>query len=133
MKKKAIFKGILKIVPDLHNYNMGEAGKAKVEGLMDLNLDVLLKGKNCMVIALSHYYKLNGDLVPDPDMEIRINFEKQEAEAVSYQDIYGYSNVSECSAEKSVKLKESLNMFLYFWLLNLSQQGYKITKREVQV
>ena len=44
----------------------------KSGGFMDLHFEKI--GKN--VFSLAHYYKQNGDLVPDPDMVIRVNPEK---------------------------------------------------------
>jgi hypothetical protein len=42
---------------------------------------------------MGHNYRQNGDLVPDPDMEIRILPEPGMAEALSYQDSFGYRRV----------------------------------------
>lgn len=60
---------------------------------MDLNLDVLFRQGNIVRIALSHYYKLNGDMIADPDMEIIINAEPMTANAMTYQDI---NDIPEC-------------------------------------
>ena len=50
-----IFHKLLDVVPDL--LTIEDAGKSKVEGYMDLGLDVLFRSPEKLVIALSHYYK----------------------------------------------------------------------------
>ena len=73
--------GALREIPD--------AKKSQVPGFMDLNLDRLSANNGVMVIALSHYYKhQSGDMIPDPDMEIRVMPKERTAEALTYQDAY---------------------------------------------
>lgn len=60
------------LIPDFRNLQPGNYRKSVSPGFMDLHLDVLKKTEDEMVISLSHTYKQNGDLVPDPDMEIRV-------------------------------------------------------------
>ena len=43
--------------------------------------------------SLAHYYKQGGDLIPDPDMEIKVFPEFEMAEALTYQDSFGYRKV----------------------------------------
>ncbi len=45
--------------------------------------------------SLIHYYEINGDLVPDPDREVRILPEQRISEELSYQDSFGYRRVYE--------------------------------------
>ena len=125
---KAIYKNILTLAPELWSLRVGSALKSKVDGLMDLNLDVLQKEGNAMVIALSHYYKHeSGDMIADPDMEIRLT-KNGFAEALSYQDSYVYQRVYFDSNSLSPKLKESLNSFLEQWLRNCINQGHQLNK-----
>lgn len=55
------------------------------EPFMDLNMDVLDRRADHIVIALSHYFEQNGDLCADPDMEIRIYPGRCMAEALTFQ------------------------------------------------
>lgn len=41
-------------------------------------------------ISMTHYYKQNGALVPDPDMEIRVFPKFKKAEALTCQDSFGF-------------------------------------------
>lgn len=53
---------------------------------MDLNLDVLYKEGDALVVALSHYYKHpSGDMCADLDMQIRLFPELKMAEALTFQ------------------------------------------------
>ena len=42
------------------------------------------------MLALSHYYKPSGDLIPDPDMTLQVLRDAQTAEVLTYQDMYRY-------------------------------------------
>jgi uncharacterized protein YqiB (DUF1249 family) len=70
-----------------------ESAKSKASGFMDLNLDTLETTQETVVIALSHCFQQHGDLVPDPDMQIRIYPSRRIAEALTFQDTYGYREV----------------------------------------
>lgn len=100
---------------------MGNAITFQSSGFMDLHLDKLDRNK----IALSHYYKQNGDMMADPDMEIAI-LEDNMAEALTYQqDSLGiYQEVYPEPRQVNLKLKKQLNSFLLQWLKNLEIQGF---------
>lgn len=121
-----IYKKLLDVVPDL--LTIEEQGKSKVPGLMDLNLDVLNRTPSKIVIALSHYWKHpSGDMIADPDMEVAVYPPQERAEALTYQDTYGYNKVySSDGTLVDVRLKRELNKFLTLWLGNLIVQGHKI-------
>lgn len=133
-----IYEKLLKLIPNLieHLEAGVESGKSKSEPYMDLNFDFLHKDSEGRYrIALSHYYEQNGDLIADPDMEIRIDPSMQMAEGLTYQDTYGYKEVYEERDGKeyvNTALKRELNRFLNQWLNNLINQGHKIdlTRKE---
>ncbi len=122
-----IYKKLLLVVPNLQSIE--ESGKSVVGGYMDLNLDVLKRGPDKTVIALSHYYLHPcGDAVADPDMEIAVYPAKGLAEALTYQDSFGYRVVySECGTKVDVRARRDLNEFLNQWLSNLIEQRHCIT------
>jgi len=115
------------VVPDLQTIE--ESGKSIVSGYMNLNLDVLKRGTDKMVIALSHYYRhSSGDMIADPDMEIAVYPARGMAEALTYQDTYGYRVVyTEGGTKVDVRARRDLNEFLKQWLDNLIEQGHCIT------
>lgn len=121
-----IYHKLFDVIPDL--LTIEEAGKSEVEGFMKLNLDVLHKRSSRIVIALSHYYRHpSGDMIPDPDMELVVYPGKEIAEALSYQDAFGYRRVyGDDNATEDIKAKKELNAFLDQWLTNLIEQGHHI-------
>lgn len=111
--------------------------KFKSEGFMDLNIETLRAEKDSIVIAISHYYEQNGDLMADPDMEVRVytNKDWKMAEALTYQqDSLGvYQQVyKEMHGKRLVNqgLKLSLNRFLLNWLRRIQIQGYEEVENE---
>lgn len=132
----AIYKKLMQIIPDLIKHieagkYSGKSVKDPKSGLMDLNFDYLGKDKKGnYLIALSHLFEQNGDLVPDPDMQIRILPEMEMAEAMTFQDQYGYQEVypDQGDGKEYVDLrrKKELNQFLSQWLTNIIKQGHKI-------
>ena len=128
-----IYKKLQSVIPDL--YSIDEHGKSVVPGYMDLNLDVLWRGATKTIIALSHYFKHpSGDMIADPDMVLVIYADRAMAEALSYQDSFGYQEVySQDGAIVDVRTKRELNQFLSQWLSNLIAQGHRINISEMPV
>lgn len=105
-----------------------EYAKFKAPGFMDLNIDVLSETTTTKVIAMAHNYVQNGDLMADPDMEIRINKVDQTAEALTFQqDGVGlYQRVYDAQGRlTSPGVKMALNNFLDVWTHNLIEQGHR--------
>ena len=125
MKSQSIYKKLIKIIPDIATRE--EAGKSKLssDALMDLNLDILSKQNNISRIALSHYYKQDGDMIADPDMEMIVNTKLMTANAMTYQDSMIFQSADQ-DAGINQKLVNDLNEFLDQWLQNCIDQGHKI-------
>jgi uncharacterized protein YqiB (DUF1249 family) len=128
--RTTIYERIFKCLVELgiDPYNPPEYGKSQPEGFMDLNLDVLHKTTDCVEIALSHYFEQHSDLVPDPDMQIRIYPATKTAEASTYQDQFGYREVYPEPRKVNVAAKKDLNNFLAQWLKNCLDQGHSFRK-----
>lgn len=106
------------------------------EGYMDLHVDRCQHKSNShrQVIAIAHNYIQNGDVVPDPDMEIAIYYDRKMAEALTFQNVYIYQEVYFENDGKTFvypKLKRQLNDFLNQWLDNLKLQGFFNPKPEL--
>lgn len=125
-----LFHKLRDVVPSL--LTIEESGKSKVDGFMDLNLDVIHKRSSRIIIALSHYYRHpSGDMIADPDMEIAVYPTKEMAEALSFQDVFCYRRVyGDDNATEDIKAKKELNAFLDQWLSNLIEQGHSIKEEE---
>jgi hypothetical protein len=87
---------------------------------MDLHLDILYRANDTARIAIAHNYTENGDVIPDPDMELVVDFRKQTVNVKSYQNLYVYSQVK----DGDQLLQRELNEFLDMWLDNLIEQGH---------
>ena len=103
-----------------------EAAKSTASGFMDLSFDRLYDEEGAVVIALAHYYKQNGDLCADPDMEIRVYPQRGMAEALTFQQAIPpiYQQVYPAPGKVIPRLKTSLNTFLLTWLTNAIAQGH---------
>ena len=99
------------------------------EPFMDLNIDVLDRRADHIVIALSHYFEQNGDLCADPDMEIRIYPARCMAQALTFQQAIPplYKEVYPAPGKVAPQLKRELNDFLNLWLGNCIKQGHRFT------
>jgi hypothetical protein len=106
----------------------GDYLKLKNSPYMDLNINRLYTDKEKTIrISLAHNFIQNGDLMADPDMEIRIYPELKMVEALSYRlDSMGIYQVVYPDPEHVIpKLKKDLNRFLNQWLSNIINQGFK--------
>ena len=120
----------------------GDAAKSVIDpdgGMMDLNYDRLgcrkldLGNYVSYDIALAHNYIQNGDVIADPDMEIRIYPEIKYAEALTYQlDGLGiFQRVYPEPGKVCPRIKRELNQFLNQWLKNCIDQGHTFNKQDI--
>ena len=119
-----------------------DAAKSVIDpdgGMMDLCYDRLgFRDENphnikSYDIALAHNYIQNGDVMADPDMEIRIYPEVRYAEALTYQlDGLGiFQRVYPEPGKVYPKIKRELNQFLNQWMKNCIDQGHGFNKQEM--
>jgi len=105
--------------------------KLKSGGFMDLSLDMLYQEDGKYIIAMAHNHVQNGDVMADPDMEIRIIPDMKMAEALSFRQDGGIPINQQVYTEIDGKtmvyprIKKELNTFLSGWLLNIKKQGFK--------
>jgi len=98
-------------------------------GLMPLNVDKLTSD----TIALAHNGKQNGDVMADPDVEVKIYPEMKMAEAPTFRNDYLgiYQEVYPEPGKYYPKLKKELNAFLNDWLRNMIEvQKYQLVPEE---
>ena len=141
MIKQRIYNKLTQLAPDLlkHIDAGKDYGKSKLSPpFIDLNLDYLGKTGNgrYVVVALSHYFEMNGDLIPDPDMQIRIDTKTQTAEAMTFQNQFLYQEIPsgpEKETEANKKLQRELDDFLDGWLSNALAQGHRINLAQAEL
>jgi hypothetical protein len=121
------YKRLKKLIPDLENLPANCYRKSKSNGFMDLSFEILSSSKDQFICAMAHYFEQNGDLVADPDMEIRVVLSMKMIEALTYQDQFGFRVVYPEPGKVNLQAKKELNQFLGQWLKNLIDQGHRLT------
>ena len=92
-------------------------------GMMPLHLQWI----DADVIAVSHTYTQNGDVMRDPEMTFRMDREKGTLEPLTFQQdgsLQRYQEVYPEPGKWRPKLRNSLNGFAQQWFKNISQQNY---------
>ncbi len=103
--------------------DLREHKKLKSSGFMDLSVEFLRSEPNGdSVLAMAHYYEQNGDLIPDPDMTVRVSKDGT-VEALTFQDYRTYREVYP-DGKLNASEKRGQNSFLAVWLKNIAAQGY---------
>jgi len=119
----------LGIIDKYGSLRFKEFVKLKSSGYMDLNIDHLSNQDDVdsIVISLAHNYNQGGDVLADPDMEIRILRDMKMVEALTYQqDSMGiYQQIYHEDGKYYPHLEHELNKFLDYWLKNLIEQGFR--------
>jgi len=113
-----------------------EYKKMQSENFMDLNLDVLSISNTETIVSMAHNFVQEGDVMADPDMEIRIIPDKHMIEALSFRQDNGgiyYRVYSDDGTLVNPALKDDLNSFLGQWLQNLIDQGFPNNGSQVSV
>lgn len=102
---------------------------------MPLHVELLYNSTGGKVFSFSHYYKQNGDLVPDPDMTFLMNAEMpQFITPLTFQNALVYDEVCTMKGNKWMindrrRLKD-LVKFANVWMQNIKlQQELKIERR----
>jgi len=108
---------------------LSTAAKSESSGFMDLHFDRLYEEDGSVIIALAHYFKQNGDMCSDPDMQLRVYPEHRMAEALTFQQANPpvYQEVYPAPGKVNPRLKKKLNSFLSTWLRNCVSQGHRFT------
>lgn len=118
---------LIKLIPDI--MTISEYKKIENGSYMALSIDILQDTPEYRVIALAHNSVQNGDVMADPDMQVKIYKKVNAIEALTYQnDFMGvYQEVYTTIDGKQMvytRLKKDLNKFLGTWLKNLKMQGF---------
>jgi hypothetical protein len=103
--------------------------KLTSRGFMDLSIEVLEENQGKFKIAMGHYFFQNGDLCPDPDMELTLCPDQKTLTADSITQFYGAYQTAVADGPngqkvENPKIRQELNQFLRFWLKNLVDQRF---------
>lgn len=124
-----IYNKLTKLIPNIENLEIGYCEISKAKAFMDLHLEVLSEEEHnqetIKIISLAHYCMSNGDLVSDPDIEIKIYTQHKMAEALMYRDFLTYQVVYPKPNAVYPKFRTDLNSFLNRWLDGHLLKGYQ--------
>lgn len=123
---QANYTRLLALLPDVQKMEPGSAVKMKAEPFMDLCIDVLQQQGTVTQISMAHYYEQNGDLVPDPDMEVMLMHVTRMALPVHFQNAIAYRVCIEGTKVINGKELADQSSFLSVWLRNIKSQGHCI-------
>ena len=95
---------------------------------MDLNMHYCQHTSSKIVLAVRPYNRCSsGSMIPEPDMVLDVSRGQEQAEGLSYQDLFSYREVySPDMGRVDHRAKRSLNDFLNCWLRNLIVQGHRV-------
>lgn len=124
------YRRFVDLVPQLETLPTGWHRRLKADGFMDLSFEVLTRSDSSMDVAIAHYYTQNGDLVPDPDMRIRLDFKRKAAFPMSFQNSLVYREAMDEQGRGSKREVADQSAFLCTWLRNLKSQGHKLPSEQ---
>jgi len=104
--------------------------KIKSNGYMDLNIDVLEDNNETRVIAMAHNIIMDGDLIADPEITIKLFKNTAEAKVLTYQ-VYSlgvYEKIYESENVVDYHSMYYLNRYFNNWLITLEERGYYTTE-----
>lgn len=90
----------------------------KSDGFMDLVIEILGWGK----VSVSHYYEMNWDLVPDPDIVFSIK--NNTIIPISYRNLYLDYEIWDLSKLSELNKLNNLEKFTRIWFRNLKEQWF---------
>jgi hypothetical protein len=114
-------------------------GNVKLEspGFMDLVVELLETRGDRLRISLAHYYEQNGDLCPDPDLEVEVNLKTKSVRPLAIQMSTGhYTRAVDVDAQGretvNARAVRDLTTFLRQWVANLKEQGFQYRESDAQ-
>ncbi len=75
--------------------------------------------------AIARNRIVDGVMIPDPDMEIRVDHENKLAEPLTFQDQQGRKVVYPEPGKVNLSIKNELVTFLDRWLTEMINDGYR--------
>jgi uncharacterized protein YqiB (DUF1249 family) len=111
-----------KLIPDLEGVS---SGVSKAKGSPDLHLKIEERCKFTTTLSLTYYFEnAKGELVADPDLQVRIYHDARLAEAVSC-NLKGFMSLGgKRFGSTALACKWDSNLFLRKWLEYSLGQGH---------
>ncbi len=85
------------------------------------------------ILTLAHTYEQNGDLMWDPRIDFKVDYENKKVTPISFENSgtgrYEEYDIENLTPETAEKINEMLD-FIDTWLDNIEAQGYDTSARE---
>lgn len=123
-----LFWKLLQVVPEV--WLIEGNARSRVGGQMDLHVDVVERDYRSLRIALSHYWlHPDGELLPDPDIEIAVFTTECLAEALTFTNSFTYDEAYPYADEPpNLTVHQRINEYLEHWLDVLHAQGHVVQR-----
>ena len=86
------------------------------------------------ILTLAHTYVQNGDLMWDPRIDFKVDYENKKVTPISFENSgtgsYEEYDIKNLTPETAEKINDLLD-FVDTWLDNIEAQGYDISSREI--
>ena len=120
---------LLQLVPELHR--LDGYYRSSVAGDLDLHLEIIDRSRYTVTLSLSYFFNDNGRRMADPDMQVRVYFDGQLAEASAFTGEHRHAELVRLSHCHRHELDERWrrNSVLNKWLDYLIDHGHLLLER----
>ena len=126
-RKERLYKSFINLIGNSEVMKKKEHIKLSSSGFMDLHIEYLFHDpeSECDIYSMTHYFEQNGDLVPDPDIQLMVNDKGKSLTAFAIQHSTGhYSDSGRLDGQVDMKVENEINSFLDMWFKNIKFQGF---------
>ena len=102
-----------------------------VAGACDLHIEIIERSRYTVTLSLSYFFYESEQRIADPDMRVRVYFDGQLAEALTFYGDNRYAEIGWLSRVHSKELDQRWhrNIVLNKWLEYLMDQGHLVLDR----
>ena len=127
--QKEVFEHLADMFPEILEGD-SEYIKYKVSGMEDLHVEM-----NGDVITICQTYEQNGDLMYDPRIDLKVDYDNQKVIPLSYENsgmgVYQEFDSSELTPEIARDMNDILELMDGTMLENIESMGYEPVEEEI--
>ena len=105
--------------------------RSRVAGDCDLHVEILVRSRYTVTLALSYFFYEDGVRIADPDMKVRAYLDGQLAESMGFSGEHRHAAFTRLSRVHRTELdaRWRRNIILNKWLDYLMEQGHLVLER----
>ncbi len=105
--------------------------RSRVAGDCDLHVEILVRSRYTVTLALSYFFYEDGVRIADPDMKVRAYLDGQLAESMGFSGEHRHAAFTRLSRVHRAELdaRWRRNIILNKWLDYLMEQGHLVLER----